>query len=94
MLLGNSPEVTVTRDRALILVGPFDKDAAKEPVVVTTRPIVHAFMILAQMIEGQGGVGNAVADDNGSGKPRVICPDCNGYAGFDDHYGNWTECAT
>ena len=33
MLLGNLPEVTVTRDRAL---EQFDKDAAKESVVVTT----------------------------------------------------------
>lgn len=94
VFLGNSLELTVTKDRAQILIGPFAKDAPKEPVVFTKAPIVHAFMILAQVIEEQGMTksDNAVEDDHP--RKRVLCEVCGGYGGFDDRDGNWTECAT
>ncbi len=93
VFLGNSVELTVTKDRAQILVGPFDQSAKKESVIFTRLPIVHAFMILAQVIEEQGGLKKDDAEED-RGKARVICELCKGYGGFDDHYGNWTECAT
>lgn len=93
VFLGNSLELTVTKDRAQILVGPIGKETEKEAVIFTRLPIVHAFMILAQVIEEQGGPKSDDAEED-RGKARVICEQCRGYGGFDDHYGNWTECAT
>jgi len=92
VFLGNSLELTVTRDRAQILIGPFAKDAPKEQVIFTTASIVHAFLILAQVIEEQGGVTNQDAVEADQPRKRAICAQCEGYGGFDDRDGNWTEC--
>ncbi len=63
VFLGNLLKFMVTRDRTLILAGSFDQDAPKEPVIFRRRPIVHALMILAHVIEEQGGPGSVEGEE-------------------------------
>ncbi len=90
MTLGNSLELTVTKERALIRVGAFAKDAPKEDIVFKDARIVYAFLILAQVIEEQG------SGDDGEGEalaPKPVpCPLCDGRGGAHDHLDNWIDC--
>lgn len=92
VLLGNEIELEVTRDRAEILIGSTEHGGPKEPVVFTRPAIVHAYMILAQVMEEQGAPGQT--DDEADQVPVrwIVCPLCDHMGGRYDNFDVWHDC--
>lgn len=91
VMLGNSLELEVTRERALIRVGGIEADAPKEEIVYKDAGIVYAFLMVAQVIEEQG----RDPEDEGEIAPRskpAHCVLCDGRGGGFDHQENWLDC--
>lgn len=91
VMLGNSLELTVTDERAVIRVGAIEAGRAPETIVFRDPKIVYALLILAQVIEEQGGPGKGDESAEVILKPSH-CPMCDGRGGAFDHQENWREC--
>lgn len=86
VMLGNSLELEVTGERAVIRVGGIERDTPADEVVFRQTGIVCAFRMVAQVIEEQGGPEELAAPN-----PRT-CPMCEGRLGGFDDLENWIDC--
>lgn len=93
VMLANSIELQVTRDRAEFVIGSSIDDREPETLVFTRPSIVTTLMMLAQALEEQGQALDPLPMEVES-PTWMECPECAGRGGRTDNYGTWYECGT
>jgi hypothetical protein len=90
VMLANSIEMQVTRERAEIVIGSSIDDREPETVVFTRPSIVTTLMLLADVLEQQGAGLEPQAEARETSWAE--CASCGGTGGRSDNYGTWYEC--